>query len=275
MSDFALSPHDAAVVYSRSAPVEARAPQRPWVGSVRIARRWNGPRRSANGGIAAGRISQHVDADVVTVVLNRPVPLDRPLDVFDDGRGAVQVRHGGRVIATARPGRLDESRSPDAPSFEDAVAARAAHPLVGTRHLLSDCAVCGPDRADGMHVTPGPVPGLPDLLASPWIVDTRHSRAGIADYAAVWGAMDCTSYPATALRDGILCLLGTMTAQVVRRPRVGERLVVHGWTREVHGRRYETSVAITDAAGERVARADSTWVALKRQRLARVLGRVL
>ncbi|NLP85574.1 hypothetical protein HF576_17175 [Microbacterium sp. CFH 90308] len=275
MSDFALSPHEAAVVYGRSVPTEAHARQRQWIGSVRIARHWNGPRRSANGGIAAGRISQQVDADVVTVVLKRPVPLDRPLDVFDDGRGAVQVHRGRRLIATARPGRLDESRSPGAPSFEDAVAARAAHPLTGTRHLLSDCVVCGPDRADGMHVTPGPVPGSPDVLASPWIVGTRHSRAGIADYAAVWGAMDCTSYPAMALRDGILCLLGTMSAQVERQPRVGERLVVHGWTREVHGRRYETSVAITDAAGAQVARAESTWVAVKRQRLAWALGRVL
>jgi len=48
---------------------------------------------------------------------------------------------------------------------------------------------------------------------------------------------------------------------------VGEHLVVHSWTRTHEGRRYETSAVLTDAAGETVARADATWIALRHQRL--------
>jgi hypothetical protein len=79
--------------------------------------------------------------------------------------------------------------------------------------------------------------------------------------------MDCTSYPAEALNAKQLCLLGTMTAAVERRPRVGEQLIVYSWTREHAGRRYETSVALIDGMGETIARADATWVALRHQRL--------
>lgn len=118
-----------------------------------------------------------------------------------------------------------------------------------------------------MHVTPGSVPGRPQLLAAPWVVDGRDSVAGTAPFAAVWAAMDCPSYPASALRNRELCLLGTMTAAVERRPRVGERLVVYSWTREHIGRRYETSAALVDSSGSVVARADATWIALRHQRL--------
>ena len=58
----------------------------------------------------------------------------------------------------------------------------------------------------------------------------------------------------------------------VRRPGVGERVVVFSWTREQVGRRYETSAAMVDARGEVIARADATWIAARRQRLAASLG---
>lgn len=242
------------------------------IGSVLIDRRLNGPRRFANGGFAAGAIAKHVDADAVTVVLRRPIPLARRLDVVDDGNGARSVTDRRRVVASARPGRLTDAPAPPAPSFADAMLARSRHPLAEVRHPLSDCVVCGPRRGDGMHVTPGPVPGHDDRLAAPWTVDPRFAHAGLARYAAVWAALDCTSYPAHALEHRVLCLLGTMTAEVVRRPGVGERLVVHSWTREQHGRRSETSIEMVDAQGRRVARADATWIAVKHPRAAAVLG---
>ncbi|MFC8681358.1 hypothetical protein ACFT30_07515 [Microbacterium ureisolvens] len=237
------------------------------IGDLFIERTLNGPRRHANGGFAAGSIAQHVEADSVTVVLERPIPLARQLEVRDDVAGGAIVWDGRRVVARARPGRLTGDHPvPAAPSFTEALAARARHPLAGVRHPLSDCVVCGPDRADGMHVTPGFVPDSSDRLVAPWTVDVRFAHAGLARYPAVWAALDCPSYPARALAEGTVCLLGTMTACVERRPRVGEHLVVHSWTREQHGRRYETSATMVDAAGGLVARADATWVALKHQR---------
>lgn len=243
----------------------AAGPGRFTTGTVSIDPRLSGPRRAANGGFAAGTIARHVDADVVTVILRRPVPLGRELDVVTAGRGGIEVLRRRRVVAEARPGALHEGPAPSAPSFADALAARAAHPLVGFRHPLSDCVVCGPNRSDGMGVTPGPVPGRPEILAAPWVVGAENATAGLAHFPAVWGAMDCTSYPAAALRIRELCLLGTMTAAVERRPHVGEQLVVYSWTREHHGRRYETSVRLVDGRGATVARADATWIALRRQ----------
>ncbi|WP_157525034.1 hypothetical protein [Microbacterium yannicii] len=243
------------------------------IGGLLIESRLNGPRRSANGGFAAGTFARHVDADVVTVVLRRPVPVNRTLAVEHDGRGGCVISRRGRTVALARPGHLADAEAPASPSFDEALEARSRHPLTGVRHALSDCVVCGPARADGMRVTPGFVPERPELLVAPWQVGSAESTAGIAHLRAVWAAMDCTSFPASALRERRLCLLGTMTAKVERRPRVGERLVVYSWTRGEYGRRYETSVALVDRAGDTVARADATWVALEHQRLHALLMR--
>lgn len=269
MSELILSTHDAAALFGRPAAYDLRrAPARDSaavVGTLRIERAHNGPRRSANGGFAAGAIARFVDDDVVTVVLRRPVPLERTLHVVADRTHGHRVLHGRRLIAHARPGRLTAAASPAAPNYDEALAAREAHPLTGVRHPLSDCIVCSPHRTDGMHVTPGPVLSRPDLLAAPWAVGGRGAVGAAAPVDAVWAAMDCPSYPAAALRAQELCLLGTMTALVERRPRIGEHLVVYSWTRERCGRRYETSVAIVDEHGAAVARADATWIALRRQ----------
>jgi len=239
---------------------------------VLLERRLNGPRRRANGGFAAGSIAQHIDSETVTVVLHRPIPLGRELPVTADAHGGVLVHHRGRLIARARPGVLTDAPAPPPPTYDEALLARSRYPLAGVRHPLADCVVCGVDRTDGMHVTPGPLGGAADRLAAPWSVDTRIAHAGTADYAAVWGALDCPSYPAYALAEGILCLLGTITARVERRPRVGEHLVVHSWTREHHGRRFETTAEMVDARGGLVARADATWIALKHPRVAALAG---
>jgi hypothetical protein len=271
MSALVIPPSTAtssAATSSAATSIRARRDRRgtPPVGTVLVDRHLNGPRGFANGGFAAGSIAQHVDSDTVTVVLQRPVPLGRSLMVADDGDGRIVVQDRRKVVALARPGTLVDAAAPDAPSFAEAEVARSHHPLAGVRHLLSDCVVCGPRRVDGMHVTPGPIVGDGDRLAAPWTVTGAFAHAGLAWYTAVWAALDCTSYPAAALERGILCLLGTMTARVDRRPQVGEHLVVHSWTRHAHGRRFDTSVAMVDARGEEVARADATWIALAHQR---------
>jgi hypothetical protein len=162
MSTFLLSTHHAVVAADRHTPATAGDPSAPWIGTVLIDRRLNGPRHAANGGFAAGTIARHVDADTVTVILRRPIPLGRPLDVFADGRGGALVRTRRRLVAEARPGRIDMAPPPTPPGYADAVAARSRHPLIGLRHPLAHCVVCGPRRVDGMHVTPGPVPGRPE-----------------------------------------------------------------------------------------------------------------
>ena len=243
-------------------------------GTLRIDPRLNGPRRSANGGFAAGTIASWIDAKTVTVVLRRPVPLAVDLEVRPDLSDGVVLLHRGATIADAHPGELSDAERPPAPSFIDALRAREAHPLRGIRHQFSDCYVCGPGRPDGMHVTPGPVPDRPHLLAAPWIVGEHETSGGFARMPAVWAALDCPSYPADAMDRGEFCVLGTMTARVDRRPRVAEPVEIYSWTRERSQRRYETSAVMVDERGDVMARADSTWIVLRHQRLVTLLGRL-
>lgn len=259
LSSVSLDPTDAA--YELPGPARS--------GHLLIDRRLNGPRRFANGGFAAGAMARYIDADTVTVVLRRPVALGRRLDVVGEGAGCRVLRRR-TLVAEAHPGRLAGAPEPPAPDYGAALLARDAHPFADVRHALSDCVVCGPRRVDGMHVTPGPVPDRPDLLAAPWVVSARDSVGGAAPLEAIWGAIDCTSYPAAALRSRTLCLLGTITAAVERRPRIGEELVVYSWTREQRGRRYETSAVLIDRSQSVVARADATWIAVRRRRLQRI-----
>ena len=82
------------------------------------------------------------------------------------------------------------------------MAAREAHPLRGVRHPMSDCVVCGPERGDGLQVTPGPLAAVPQVLASPFVVRPDFAVDGRASVPSLWGALDCISYPADLLRRG-------------------------------------------------------------------------
>ncbi len=70
--------------------------------TVTVARRFNGPLTSANGGYACGLLARHVDGPA-EVTLRRPVPLDRELDLerHDDGR--VTLHDGDTLLAEGEP----------------------------------------------------------------------------------------------------------------------------------------------------------------------------
>ena len=110
--------------------------------------------------------------------------------------------------------------------------------------------MCGPGRRDGMHVTPGPVPDRPHLLAAPWVVRERETSSRPGPDAGCLGCPRLPELPGRRNGSRHMCLLGTMTARVDRRPSVGESLVVYSWTREQHGRRYETSAVMVDERGD-------------------------
>jgi hypothetical protein len=233
--------------------------------------RTNGLRRSSNGGFAAGAFAAHVGGTAAVRLVARP-PLGTPLTVTcaDDG---VVVTHRDAVIASARPAAPFVVHPPVVPSFEAAEAARHRHPFLGKRHALSDCVVCGPEREDGLHVTPGPLTGHAEVLATPFVPQAREAVAGIVRPEAVWGALDCPSYPATLMRRRRIALLGQLTAHPVRDLRVGEPLVVVGWTIH-HGRRsHRTASAIVDENDQIVASARAVWVEVKHQLVVRLLSR--
>jgi hypothetical protein len=232
----------------------------------------NGPRRSSNGGFAAGTFAQQVGG-TAWVRLMAPPPLGTPLTVDFNVDGAT-FSAGPKVIATARRATPFVLEPPVFPSMEAVQAASRNYSGRRTRNVLSNCIVCGPDRADGMHVLPGPlsIPGQ-DLLVAPFVPHEQEAVDGVVRPEAVWGALDCPSYPAALLRRRKIAFLGELTAHRRREIEVGEQLVVVGWTIDEGTRSHRTATAIIDADDEVVASAHATWVELKHQPLVRLLGR--
>lgn len=243
--------------------------------TLRFDARLNGPPRSVNGGFASAAIAETLGG-TASVRLIRPVPLEEPLDVSVaiDGQSAEVADSGHRLLATAT--RVDPFTMipPITPRFGDAEEARAASPLHGARHLLSNCVVCGAHRADGLGVTPGPLTNRRDVLAAPFVPHERDTADGVVDPGAVWGALDCPSYPAASLLDGRIGLLGTMAAHRNRDVFLGERLVVVGWTVQRHGRATDTASALLDENGDVVASARAVWIELRHQWLTRLVSRL-
>jgi hypothetical protein len=230
---------------------------------VRLDPRENGPKGKSNGGFACGTFASLVGG-TADVRLVRGVPLDVDLTVDGDARQA-RFTSGGRLVATARATDGFVLEPPVSPTLDEAAQANRRHPFRGVRHLLSDCVVCGPERTDGLRVTPGPLVDHPDVLATPFTATEQFAVDGRLRAAAIWGALDCPSYPAAAMRTGRLALLGSLQAHLVRPIAVGERLVVVGWTLDVGNRSTRTASAIIDQAGAVVASARAVWVALRHQ----------
>jgi hypothetical protein len=179
------------------------------------------------------------------------------------------------TIASVEPAGPFVLEPPVRPSYAQAEEARRDHPFRGVRHTLSDCVVCGPDRSDGLRVTPGPLAGHPGILAAPYDPPVWFSADGLATPASVWGALDCVSYPAHLLADRRLALLASLSVHRTREIAVGEPLIAVGWTLGSGTRSHRTSSALLDEDGTVVASARAVWVELKHQRLARLAGRFL
>ncbi|HEX6117521.1 MAG TPA: hypothetical protein VFY99_10500 [Solirubrobacterales bacterium] len=236
------------------------------LGELVIGRRFNGPETSANGGYACGALARFV-GEPAEITLRLPPPLETPLAVHaaEDGDGA-RLLDGDAVVAEGRPVGAVDAEPPVLPSFDEAVAATASHPWLGTRHMLSDCFVCGPERgrhADGLGVTFGALAGDEEIGAAPFVPDETVAVDGIVRPEVVWAALDCPSYAPSIWRVSGLALLGRLTAQRERDVRAGERLAAVGWSLGAEGRKHETASALVDVDGAVVARARATWIELR------------
>jgi hypothetical protein len=245
------------------------------ISTLHLHARLNGPPGSANGGFASGTIAEALGG-TARVRLIRPIPLERAMYLTRDAGGLTASVTDARNRLVAQASRVDPFTMvpPVKPRFADAEAARAASPLHGARHLLSNCVVCRPGRQDGLGVTPGPLASRRDVLAAPFVPLERDAAGGVVHPVAVWGALDCPSYPAASLLDRRLGLLGTMTAHRNRDVVPGERLVAVGWTVERHGRSTQTASALLDERGDVVASARAVWIELRHQRVVRLAGRL-
>jgi hypothetical protein len=239
--------------------------------SVRLPGRENGPKGMSNGGFACGTFAGLVGG-TAKVTLHQKVPLETDLGARSHG-GRAELRAGDSVVAVTEAVEPFVLEPPVTPTMAQAESARERHPLRGVRHPLSDCVVCGPERRDGLGVTPGLLESDPDILAAPFRPTTGYAVDGLVRPAAVWGALDCPSYSATDLRSRRFCLLGSLEAHLLRPIEVSESLVVVGWTRSAGNRSVQTASAMIDEDGAVVASARAVWVAVRHQWAVKTIAR--
>jgi hypothetical protein len=242
----------------------------PGNGVIRIARRFNGPHDSGNGGYSAGLAAASLgggETRGVEVTLRAAVPLDRTLRVapLDDGVGVYTDDAATRIlIMQAQPREL---QPPDIrpPSLEAAEHATSGYDM--ENHVLAHCFVCGPARAegDGLRIFASPVapadnPNATPIFASPWI--PADDLAGDDDLVLpehVWAALDC---PGAFAIDAEPILLGRMATQIIERPIAGEPLVVVAWSRGAERRKHYASTALFTAEGQLLAFSEQTWISI-------------
>ena len=97
-----------------------------------------------------------------------------------------------------------------------------------------------------------------------WTPDAAFADAsGLIRTEVVWAALDCPGFFAWVVKEGRHgALLGTMTGEVIRRPKAGEPTVVMAWPIVREGRKETAGVALVSADGELMARAHQVWVTM-------------
>ena len=245
--------------------------------TITIARRFRGPPNSGNGGYVCGALAQHVDGPA-EVTLRSPPPLERALEVVPGANGIVELREGERVVAAARPTRVNVGDIPRA-SRAEADEAMSRTPWDVSNHLLPECFVCGPGRAhgDGLRLFAGPLPPTArkeggSAMAAGWTPAGDLAAAdGLVAPEFVWAALDCpTGYAGAGAGEfGIegtpSILLGRMSAEIRDRPRPGDACVVVAWPTLRDGRKLLASAALLGPGGATLAVAQATWLIVDRQ----------
>ena len=233
--------------------------------TLTIPARFNGPPGSANGGYTCGLVAGLVEAEVASVSLRAPPPLERPLEVVA-ANGTVELRDGETLVAEGRPDELLMD-VPDAVSPADAAAAsRAGREHWCAQHPFPGCVVCGPERppGDGMCVFPGAL--RDELFAADWTPDqSLGDGAGDVRPECVWAALDCpTSAPVANFGQGPPLVLARLTARLACPVRVGEAHALVSWPLEVDGRKRHAACALFDSEGRLLCASRALWIELRR-----------
>ena len=229
---------------------------------VTIPGQFNGPLHSGNGGYVAGLLAQELGGhEPVTSTLRIPPPLDVPLSWEHDGSEVRLLTAGGAVVGSAAPGAFTHDVTP-CPSPEDAAAGLAHYPGF-EHHPFDHCFTCGTarDEGDGLRLFAGPVePSNPGLTAAPWAPhEAFGDHDGTLDLPVAWAALDCPGGWAADFSRNTM-VLGRMTAQVNRRPQVGESYIAVGHLHAQEGRKFLTDTALYAADGELLGRAEQIWI---------------
>ena len=234
---------------------------------VVVARQFCGPPNSGNGGYVSGLLAQSIPG-AATAVLRAIIPLDTTLQLIGDAAAATLSGEGGALIGEAKASAGETLPTPPAPpTFEQAEAAGKRY-FAFSRRFHPICFTCGPERAegDGARVFVGPIEGAPaGHVAGVWSAAPGFCGPdGLARTEIVWAALDCPGSIAWVERQGSGGgLLGTMTAEILRRPAQGEPVIITAWPIEQDGRKQFAGVAMFSRDGELMARAHQVWISMK------------
>ncbi len=231
-------------------------------GMVTIPRQFNGPPDSGNGGWVSGLLAQaHLDhggSSPVSVRLRMPPPLDTELDVAHEDGQTRLVDPAGQAVGTATDGAFGH----EAPPFVDAKTVQRGHDAYPgfTIHPFSTCFTCGVGRSagDGLCIFTGPVGD--GLVAGPWHVhESFADEDGTTPLPISWSALDCPGGWAADFTEQAM-LLGTMTAEILRRPEAGRTYHAVGRRSGRDGRKFFTATALYAPDGELLGRAEQVWI---------------
>jgi hypothetical protein len=229
-----------------------------------IAQQFCGPPNSGNGGYVCGVLAKDLEGPV-TSVLRARVPLDVDLDIALAEGAAVMTDAAGGLIGRGDPAVADLLPEPPAPPSVEAARAAGARYLGHEQRIHPICFTCGPDRheGDGLRVFPGRLDGAPaGHVACLWTPDQAFADGdGLATTEVIWAALDCPGFFAWVVKEGRHgALLGTMTGEVLRRPKAGEVCIVAAWPLTREGRKETAGVALFSTGGELLARGHQVWI---------------
>lgn len=226
--------------------------------SLTVDQRFCGPPGCANGGYLAGLLSRF-SADLLRVRIERPIPLQVPLEVAAGEAGALELVRDGLILARAQPVAF-ELTVPQPPDYLQALEA-SRHYVGFSRHAFPACFVCGPDRArgDGLRIFAGELTGR-GLVAATWVPDASLSAGdGKVRPEFMSAALDCPGYFA-ARSDATPMLLGEFTSHIDRCVHIDEPCILIGWKIAISGRKYDVGTALFDEDGDLCARARALWI---------------
>ncbi len=109
----------------------------------------------------------------------------------------------------------------------------------------------------------GQVAGAPGrrCCRRPWTPHAAFADAeGLVTAEVVWAALDCPGSVSWVVSGAGGGLLGTMTAELLRRPAIGETCIVLAWPVERSGRKQISGTALFSADGELLARSHQIWI---------------
>ena len=172
-------------------------------------------------------------------------------------------RAGDRALADARPAPdpFGGTVLPAAPPLER-VRAVAGRCRAFETHPFPRCFVCGPERADGLRIFPGPVAGS-DAVAAVW--EPLDSDAdGHVPIELLFAALDCPSaFPLLEAPESKRfepLVLGRLAGAVRAPLAAGAPCIVVAWPLGPPGRRAEAGAAVYSASGACCAVGRATWV---------------